>query len=69
MGEASAHRSVGDDPEPEEGFELAHQRDKVLTLFITEDELPVHDSGKAVVIAQALASDARLSHRSRIMHI
>jgi len=50
------------DTESEKGFELAHEDDKMLPFLIPEDELPVNDPGQTVVVAEAGAPDACLSH-------
>jgi len=49
MGEASAHRSIGDDLDAAEGFELAHPLEEMPLRSGVEDEAAVHDARDAVV--------------------
>ena len=39
------HHRISDDPDPEKGLELAHERDDEFPLLVTHDEAPVDDTG------------------------
>jgi hypothetical protein len=56
------HHRIGDDTESEKGLQLAHEDHEMFPLFVSEDELPVHDTGQAVVVAEPFSPDACLSH-------
>jgi hypothetical protein len=49
--EVIGHEGVGEDADAAEPLAFPHEGEEVLLLLGTEDELPVHDAGKAVVEA------------------
>ena len=66
--EVIGHQRVGDDTESEEGLELAHEGDSELPFLVAEDKAPVDDAGEAMVVAEAFAPDACLSHGVSQLH-
>jgi hypothetical protein len=62
------HPRVGDDTESEKGLKLAHEDNEMVPFLVSEDELPVNDTGWAVVIAEPFSPDACLSHGGVILH-
>ena len=61
--EVVGHHRVGDNAESEKSFEFAHEDNKVFPLLVSENELPVHDAGEAVVVAESFSPNACLSRR------
>ena len=60
--EVIGHHRVGDDAKTEKGLQLAHEDHEMLPFRVSQDELPVNDPRKAVVVAEPFSPDACLSH-------
>ena len=61
------HEAEGEDLDAAEACVLAHERSEVLFFDVTEDELPVHHAGHAVVEAAGgiwMGFEASSSHEA-----
>ena len=47
-----AHHAIGDDAHPAEALVEPHELDELLLFLRPEDELPIHDTGDAVVVGK-----------------
>jgi hypothetical protein len=50
--EVVAHHAIGDNAHPAEALVEPHELDELLLLLGAKDELPVHDTGDAVVVGE-----------------